>query len=187
MIPKKICLRSANKIIILLVLFPMQLLYAESSLFETAIYNKLHDLNNMRQALAGTLAGHDTEINLDTFKQVCMPVGQELKSWAQKNKFQARQISKKNRNPDNALKPHDELVYDLFLADKKLQKYTVKNEQEPFGTYFYYRISVDKNCLYCHGNIKDRPRFIIEKYPQDKAHSFAVGDLRGVYSVFVPE
>ena len=26
-----------------------------------------------------------------------------------------------------------------------------------------------------------------EGYPEDRAHGFEVGDLRGVYSVFVPE
>jgi hypothetical protein len=32
-----------------------------------------------------------------------------------------------------------------------------------------------------------RPEFIKEKYPQDLAYNFKAGDLRGMYSVFIPE
>jgi hypothetical protein len=33
----------------------------------------------------------------------------------------------------------------------------------------------------------NRPEFIKNKYPQDLAFDFKEGDLRGMYSVFIPE
>lgn len=48
------------------------------------------------------------------------------------------------------------------------------------------RITVDRACLACHGAKEERPAFVKENYPGDRAYGFEVGDLRGAYSVFVP-
>ena len=42
-------------------------------------------------------------------------------------------------------------------------------------------------CLACHGANDARPEFVKQGYPEDKAFDFEVGDLRGLYSVFVPD
>ena len=55
------------------------------------------------------------------------------------------------------------------------------------GTRYYRRINVEASCLACHGGKDSRPQFIKDKYPQDLAYDFQVGDLRGMYSVFIPE
>lgn len=55
------------------------------------------------------------------------------------------------------------------------------------GTRYYRRIDVKASCLACHGAKGARPEFIKEKYPQDLAYNFKEGDLRGMYSVFIPE
>ena len=51
---------------------------------------------------------------------------------------------------------------------------------------YYRRINVESSCLACHGGRNARPQFIKDKYPQDLAFDFNVGDLRGMYSVFIP-
>lgn len=48
-------------------------------------------------------------------------------------------------------------------------------------------IFVEEACLACHGPKNKRPRFIIEKYPDDKAYDFKVGDLRGMIEIMVRE
>ena len=48
------------------------------------------------------------------------------------------------------------------------------------------RITVREACLACHGAKAERPDFVKERYPEDRACGFEVGDLRGLYSVFVP-
>jgi hypothetical protein len=46
---------------------------------------------------------------------------------------------------------------------------------------------VEDACLACHGSEDTRPDFVKQGYPDDKAFDFEVGDLRGVYSGFVPD
>jgi phage gp36-like protein len=60
---------------------------------------------------------------------------------------------------------------------------TIDSQQ---GTRYYRRINVESSCLACHGCKNARPQFVKDKYPQDLAFDFNVGDLRGMYSVFIP-
>jgi hypothetical protein len=46
---------------------------------------------------------------------------------------------------------------------------------------------VRETCMPCHGTRDSRPDSIKESYTLDRAYNFAVGDLRGVFSVFVPD
>jgi hypothetical protein len=45
---------------------------------------------------------------------------------------------------------------------------------------------VEQGCLQCHGDPKDAPRSVIEKYGSEKAFGYKVGQVRGVVSVTVP-
>jgi len=54
------------------------------------------------------------------------------------------------------------------------------------GLHYFRRIDVQKACLKCHGSKDHRPNFVKKGYPNDKAFGFIVGDLRGIYSVFIP-
>lgn len=153
----------------------------------TEIFSKLQSLNQMRESLASTLDGKSpSEINEDTFKVVCMPVGKELKRWAEEKGYQVRQISHKNRNPNHGLKAHEEKIYQKFLEDPQLNESQVEvSEKDLQGHLYYARINVVQSCLHCHGEKKSRPEFIQTKYQNDKAYGFKSGDLRGLYSVFV--
>lgn len=55
------------------------------------------------------------------------------------------------------------------------------------GTRYYRRINVEASCLACHGAKDSRPEFVQQNYPQDRAFDFNVGDLRGMYAVFLPD
>ena len=54
------------------------------------------------------------------------------------------------------------------------------------GIRYFRRIVVEPACLACHGEQSARPDFVLQGYPNDRAYGFAVGDLRGLYAVFVP-
>lgn len=152
------------------------------------VKNKLESLNVQRETLANSLNNIKDPITEDHFKQVCMPVGKEFKTWGEKQGYKVRQISLKNRNPSNEVKSSDQKIYKSFIADNKLKDHSEKqtlNEIE--GTIYYYRINVAKACLHCHGAKDQRPQFIKDKYPNDKAYDFKIGELRGLYSVFVPK
>ncbi len=46
---------------------------------------------------------------------------------------------------------------------------------------------MEPSCLACHGSKASRPTFVKENYSDDKAFDFKVGDLRGMYAVYLPE
>ena len=149
---------------------------------------EIENLDAMRSELASTLKDSTTEPTVQTFKEVCQPVGMRAKQLSQENGWQVKQIAQKYRNP--AHKP-DNLPAQMALAkfDRDLElmgfwdRETIAGES---GTHYYRRINIESSCLACHGGKNSRPQFIQDKYPQDLAYDFKEGDLRGMYSVFIP-
>lgn len=146
------------------------------------VFDKLESLNKMREALASSLKKTvkvtKEEITFETFKTTCMPVGKELMRWANENNLDARQISHKNRNPLNKPSKEEETIYNKFLNNPNL----IKHKEESSNKY-YYRINYHNSCNSCHGTKENRPEFIQNNYPLDKAYEFKEGELRGVYVV----
>lgn len=145
-------------------------------------------LDAMRSGLASTLKDQPEVPDLDTFKKVCKPVGMRAKQLSQENNWQVKQIAKKYRNPDHA---PDSLQALMALAkfEQNPQLIGFWNQETlngKEGTRYYRRINVEASCLACHGAKGNRPEFVKEKYPQDLAYDFKVGDLRGMYAVFIP-
>ncbi|MEA5574658.1 DUF3365 domain-containing protein [Calothrix sp. UHCC 0171] len=146
-------------------------------------------LDAMRSGLASTLEGQKQEPTIQTFKEVCQPVGMRAKQLSQENGWQVKQIAKKYRNsahaPDNL---HSQIALTKFEQNPELIGFW---EQEKLngkdGIRYYRRINIDASCLACHGAKNSRPQFIKDKYPQDLAFDFHVGDLRGMYAVFIPD
>lgn len=145
-----------------------------------AAVEKLTGLNQTREALASTLENTKSEITEKTFKEVCAPVGVELKKWSDENKYQAIQISHKNRNPKHAVPEASLLQYKKFENDPQLE--TLYEED-----ILYVRIPVVSSCLHCHGSQDTLPEFIKNNYQEDKAFDFKIGDLRGLYMVKFPK
>ncbi len=150
---------------------------------------EIEALDAMRSGLASSLEGSTEVPTLQTMKEVCRPVGMRAIQLSQENGWQVKQIAKKYRNPDHA---PDTLQAQIALA---------KFEQEPeligfwdretldqqTGTGYYRRINVEASCLACHGLKDRRPQFVKDGYPQDLAYNFRAGDLRGMYTVFIPD
>ncbi len=152
-----------------------------------AAKEKLKSFNVMRESLASTLDSHKGPITPQTFQQVCMPVGKAFKDWAKENSYLAKQIAERNRNPEHRLEAEDIKVFRLLTAKADLDYFVQPVEQlDRKGQQLYYRIPMASSCLHCHGEKSKRPEFIKAKYKQDKAYGFKEGDLRGLYSVFIP-
>ena len=146
-------------------------------------------LDALRSGLASTLEGATEEPTAQTLKEVCKPVGMRAKQLSQENGWQVKQIASKYRNPAHApdnLQSKKVLV--KFEQNPELiglwQRETLNDQN---GVRYYRRINVEASCLACHGARDSRPQFIKENYSQDLAYNFKVGDLRGVYAVFIPE
>jgi len=149
----------------------------------------VENLDAMRSGLASTLEGSDAMPTGETFKQVCKPVGMRAKQLSQENGWQVKQMAAKYRNPAHA--PDSDTARAAlarFEDDPDLIGFWDRetlNDQS--GLRYYRRINVEASCLACHGAKGDRPDFVKAKYPEDKAFDFNVGDLRGMYAVFIPD
>ncbi len=100
-----------------------------------------------------------------------------------------KRISLKNRNKNGYPTSKDEIAMLKKLgakvkAGKKLPKMIVVKISE--NHYKVYKpILIGKKCLICHGDAKHRNKeaykTIKEKYPNDKAIGYKVGDFRGAF------
>lgn len=149
---------------------------------------EIENLDAMRSSLASTLKDSTIKPTGETFTQVCKPVGMRAKQLGQENGWQVKQIAAKYRNPVHAPDNlHAVMALAKFENDPELMGFwdseTIDGQK---GTRYYRRINIESTCLACHGAKDARPEFVKDKYPQDLAFDFNVGDLRGMYSVFIP-
>jgi hypothetical protein len=55
------------------------------------------------------------------------------------------------------------------------------------GPRSFRRIAVGTACRACPDPKDQRPACVTQGYPEDRAYDFQVGDLRGIYSLFIPD
>ncbi len=99
-----------------------------------------------------------------------------------------KRISLKVRNTANAPQEDERKVLESMqkmLKKGKLGAYLIEDDGR---FYKYYKPLLIKNelCLACHGDLSKNPKlsqFINERYPQDKATGYKMGDLRGAVLV----
>lgn len=150
---------------------------------------EIEQLDALRSGLASSLEGSTTEPTMQTMKEVCKPVGMQAQKLSQDNGWQVKQVAGKYRNPAHAPSTlHEKMALAKFTEDPELagfwQRETLNGEP---GFHYFRRINVEASCLACHGSQERRPQFVKDNYPQDRAFDFQVGDLRGMYSVFIPD
>ncbi len=150
---------------------------------------EMEQLNRMRVSLASTLEGRSEEPTMQTMQEVCKPVGMRAKAIGRENGWQVRQVASKSRNPDHApAGPQEKQVIDLLERHPEITGlWEPAGAGQSAGVTYYRPINVEPSCLACHGTKADRPAFVKDNYPDDKAFDFKVGDLRGMYAVFIPE
>lgn len=146
-------------------------------------------LDAMRSGLASSLEGSTEIPTMQTMKEVCRPVGMRAMQLSQENGWQVKQIAKKYRNPDHAPgNLQDQIALAKFGQNPELIGFWGRATLDgQTGTRYYRRIDVEASCLACHGLKERRPQFVKDGYPQDLAYDFNVGDLRGMYAVFIPD
>jgi len=149
----------------------------------------MEQLDQMRISLASTLEGRTEEPTIETMKEVCKPVGMRAIAIGKENGWQVRQVASKYRNPDHApANAQEREVIDLFSRHPEINGlWEPAVAEQGAGLNYYRRINVEPSCLVCHGTKASRPAFIKDNYPDDKAFNLAVGELRGMYAVHLPE
>lgn len=128
-------------------------------------------------------------VDQSTFAAVCRPVGQRAQTLAREHGWVVQQLADRNRNPAHTLDDEARAVYERFRENEDLTR--VWHEDTVLdgtsGQRFFQRITVEETCLACHGPEENRPDFVKDGYPDDRAYGFEAGDLRGLYAVFVPD
>lgn len=111
-----------------------------------------------------------------------------------------RVTSDEYRHADNAPDDFETRAINAFKQNKDLKffegfegvggrsnRYLKFTEGFAGQNYRYARpILVKKGCLKCHGDPKDAPKEVIEKYGDQKAFGYKVGQVRGIVSVNLP-
>ena len=146
------------------------------------------EIIQMRSTLAQNFIKPDLEITEETFKNVCGAVGKRVKEIMEKDGYKIRHASARNRNPVNAATPDEINILESFDRNREIkgQWDIVETDGKKFQRYMK-PIFVEDACLACHGSKDKRPKFIIDKYPEDRAYDFKTGDLRGMVEVMFPE
>ncbi|MCP9897154.1 DUF3365 domain-containing protein [Vulcanococcus limneticus] len=149
----------------------------------------MEQLDQMRISLASTLEGRTEEPTIETMKEVCKPVGMRAIAIGKENGWQVRQVASKYRNPDHApANTQEREVIDLLSRHPEINGlWEPAVAEQGAGLNYYRRINVEPSCLACHGTKASRPAFIKDNYPDDKAFDLTVGELRGMYAVYLPE
>lgn len=109
----------------------------------------------------------------------------ELAQIAQREDARAffRVTSDNWRKKENAPDAFEAAAIARFKADNTLEFV----ESYEGGKYRYAQpLFIEQSCLPCHGDPKDAPRPVLEKYGSDKAFGYKVGQVRGIVSVTVP-
>jgi hypothetical protein len=149
---------------------------------EARVVSEIASIDSMRSANAASLRPGDA-IDGKTFAEVCMPVGQRMRGLAVETGWSIRPAAAKYRNPANAATEAELALIARFEADPSLLDLW---ETTDVGARRYVRrIAMQPGCLGCHGPSETLPAFVAERYPDDRAHGFEVGDLRGLYVVEV--
>jgi len=144
-------------------------------------------LDAMRATLAGGI-GSAANPDRGMFQAVCAPVGEEGKRIGAANGWTVRQLAEKYRNPVNAADTEAARFIHLLATDPGMQGIWIRTTMNGTpGMRYLRRIEVKESCMPCHGTRDSRPDFIKDGYPRDRAYNFEVGDIRGVYSVFIPD
>lgn len=147
------------------------------------------ELKMTREYLAESLAAFG-DITLDEKMASFIPAraGYGIgKKFTQETGYILKQTSLKLRNPDNAPDDFERRVLKMFEEGKNLKEYwgIEQVNQERFFRYMF-PLEVKEACLKCHGDKEKIPVFIKEKYKEDTATGYKLGDIRGAISVKVP-
>ena len=151
-----------------------------------AVEDSIAAINQMRISLAATI---DTpSVDKSTFKRVCAPVGKRAKTLSKTKNWTVQQLAEKYRNPNHTLDAEAREFYETFSSSPDTTDLWVRTARNGVDGWRYARrITVQHSCLACHGPKEQRPDFVKNGYPDDRAYGFEAGDLRGLYAVFVPD
>ena len=138
--------------------------------------------NTLLKNVSGAIQKGGTDFAVEFCNIRAMPLTDSI---AKNFKVQIQRLSDKNRNPENTIQTQaDSLAWEIIKTEK-----THFIEQDKDGAVVYFKpISIAMpTCIKCHGNktdiIESTQKIIAQKYPDDKATGYKMGDLRGMWKI----
>lgn len=102
--------------------------------------------------------------------------------------YYVRQISLRNRNPEN--KPDrfeaDELAK-MAASPKPVETHQIAGSSDNEALRYLLPMVAEASCLTCHGSFESAPRFVRERFPRGHpSYNYRVGEVIGAISVSIP-
>lgn len=142
--------------------------------------------NVLLQNVAGAIQKGGTDYAVEFCNLQAIPL---TDSTAKHLKVYVQRLSDKNRNPANAISSKaDSLAWEKIKSEK-----TDFVSQDEKGEVYYYKpiLIAMPTCIKCHGGKEDisesTQKLLAEKYPNDKAIDYKLGDLRGMWKAKLKE
>ena len=152
------------------------------------IVESVERLDSLRAQLAAPLSGRRAAADEETFRAVHRPVEALARKMARDNGWVVEQLAEGYRSSAHRPDPEAREILALMAGRPELIGVWLRTTRDSSpGVRYFRRITVLPACLACHGPEEERPWFVFERYPDDRAFGFRVGDLRGAYAVFMPE
>jgi hypothetical protein len=140
-------------------------------------------MNLKKELMAGLEEG-----GLTRAVEACKLKAPEIVKLLETAKVKVGRVSRKPRNPKNAVQPWLEPLVKHFENKKpKPGAYKIVKLEEGYG--YVEPIFVKPLCLSCHGKSVDKnvAAMLKKHYPKDKATGYVAGDFRGLFWVKVSE
>lgn len=192
----------SRRIVLVYILMSLWLLsttspYAQPSTIEPALEEKLTEArrisNNLAEKVRTLLLNEIGKGGFPNAIRVCSELAREItRTLASQTGHDIRRVSLKYRNHKNIPDDHErKKLGELERLNrlKRLPEESVEVIKEKGGRYLRYMkpLVIAPLCITCHGPIENIPSevqdVLREKYPEDRATGFLVGDLRGAISV----
>lgn len=142
--------------------------------------------NVLLQNVAGAIQKGGTDYAVDYCNVNAIPITDSI---ANRHTMFIQRLSYKNRNPGNAFQTQmDSLAWQKIKSEK-----ADFIEQDKSGDVFYYKpiLMAMPTCIKCHGGkteiTQSTQKIIAQKYPNDKAIGYEIGDLRGMWKIKIQE
>lgn len=165
----------------------------QKSSFEKELLEARKISNDLMETVRGLLMQEIQKGGFASAVRVCSELAQEMTNrFSTQTGHDLRRVSLRYRNPKNVPDLYEARILqelDRLNREKRLPEEYVEVVEEGGVKFLRYLrpLTVGPLCITCHGpkeNIPAEVQSILkEKYPEDRATGFLVGDLRGAISV----
>jgi hypothetical protein len=164
--------------------------------FEEALMDARRVSNQLAEKVRGLLLQEIDKGGFSSAVRVCSELAQEMTlQFNAQTGHHVRRISLKYRNPKNVPDAYEQRKleeFNILNQKKELPNEYSEIVEEQGKKYLRYLkpLIVVPVCVNCHGPKENIPQevktILADRYPEDRATGFLVGDVRGAISVKIP-